>query len=56
MEIHDEPVNPVGENTELYPKDLLKGQKILIVMLWDCTLNPNESLFIHPRYISEPST
>ena len=46
--------NPTGKNTEIYVKDLLKGQKILIVMLWDYTLNEmNEENFIHPKYIKK---
>ena len=48
--------NPVGKNTEMYIKDLFNTQKILIVMLWDYTLNPDhEEHFVHPEYISKPS-
>ena len=34
--------NPTGEGKELLKKDALKGQKILVVMLWSKTLNPDE--------------
>ena len=48
--------NPVGKNTEMYVKNLFNSQKILIVMLWDYTLNPdNEEHFVHPEYITKPS-
>ncbi|KAK8891276.1 hypothetical protein M9Y10_028484 [Tritrichomonas musculus] len=47
--------NPVGVNTELYVKDILKSQKILIVMLWDNTMNKNESEFVNPKYIFQSS-
>lgn len=58
MEKHNGPELgiPVYSNAELYEKDLLKGQKILIVMLWDCMMNPNESIYIQPKYINEPAT
>ena len=47
--------NPVGLNKELYTEECLKGQKILIVMLWTCDLSENESEFIRPEYILIPN-
>jgi len=43
--------NPEGKNTEMYSKDLLKGQKILIVMLWNCEMSEMEQKCIHQKYI-----
>ena len=47
--------NPVGLNKELYEKDILQSQKILIVMLWTCDLSKTESEFIKPEYILKPN-
>ena len=44
--------NPEGKNTELYVENLFKGQKILIVMLWDYTLNmKNEERYVSSEFI-----
>ena len=47
--------NPKGEGKELLKKDQLKGHKILIVMLWSKTLNPDENQCIHKDYITKVS-
>ena len=47
----NELVNPKGLNTEMYVKDFLEGQKILIVMLYDCTINKEENPIITPEYL-----
>ena len=47
--------NPTGEGKELLKKDALKGQKILIVMLWSKTLNSDENECIHKDYLTKPS-
>ena len=47
--------NPTGEGKELLKKDYLKGHKILIVMLWSKTLNPDENQCIHKDYITKVS-
>ena len=47
--------NPIGEGKELLKKNELKGHKILIVMLWSKTLNPDENECIHKDYITEVS-
>ena len=43
--------NPSTGITEMYKKDLLKGQKILIVMCYTCELSSTESKKITPYYI-----
>ena len=52
-EINDELVFiEKGENLEIYSKNMLKTQKILIVMFWSFDLNrKNESPFVSPKYI-----
>ena len=47
--------NPTGEGKELLKKDALKGQKILIVMLWSKTLNPDENESVHKDYLTRVS-
>jgi hypothetical protein len=47
--------NPTGEGKELLKRNALKGQKILIVMLWSKTLNPDENRSIHKDYITKVS-
>ena len=47
--------NPTGEGKELLKKDALKGHKILVVMLWSKTLNPDENQCIHKDYITKVS-
>jgi len=51
-------INPEeGKNSAIYVKNLLKTQKILIVMLWDHTLDTDESPKLDPKYLftsSEP--
>ena len=47
--------NPTGEGKELLKKDALKGQKILVVMLWSKTLNTDENECIHKDYITKVS-
>ena len=47
--------NPAGEGKELLKKDALKGQKILIIMLWSKTLNPDENESVHKDYITRVS-
>ena len=45
-----------GEFLEIYSRNILKGQKILIVMLWSFDLNKkNESPYVSPKYITNPS-
>ena len=46
---------PVRVNN-MYSENLLKGQKILIVMLWTNELNTNEKDFVNEKYIFEPYT
>ena len=49
--------NEKGVNLEIYSKNILKTQKILIVMLWSYELNKKEeSPYIDPKYINEPNT
>ena len=52
---NNEFVNPEGGNDELgiYTRGILNSQKILIVMLWDCSLNDKESKFINTKFIKE---
>ena len=46
----------IGENLEIYSPNILKTQKILIVMLWSYDLNPKgESPYVEPKYINEKS-
>ena len=47
----NELVNPKGLDTEMFVKDFLEGQKILIVMLYDCTINNEEKPIIAPEYL-----
>jgi hypothetical protein len=47
--------NPKGEGKELLKKDALQGHKILLVMLWSKTLNPDENECIHKDYITKVS-
>ena len=47
--------NPKEEGKELLKKDALKGQKILIVMLWSKTLDQKENECIHKDYITKKS-
>jgi len=46
-------IKPINSNNEksLLKKDYLKGQKILIVMLYSKELNPEESEYIHKDYL-----
>ena len=45
-----------GKDLEIYSKNILKTQRILIVMLWSYELNEKgESPLIHPHYINVPS-
>ncbi len=44
-------INPSTGITEMYKKDLLKGQKILIVMCYTCELNEKENPRIKPYNI-----
>ena len=48
--------NPKEEGKELLKKDALKGQKILIVMLWSKTLDQKENECIHKDYITKKSS
>ena len=46
----------IGKNLEIYSPNILKTQKILIVMLWSYELNPKgESPYVEPKYINEKS-
>ena len=46
-----------GKNLEIYSKNILKTQKILMVMLWSFDLNKkNESPYVSPKYIDIPSS
>ena len=47
-------INPEGMNTEMYVQDILKGQKILIVMPYDCRANLKENPKVNPKYLLEP--
>lgn len=38
-------------NKQLLRKGVLKGQKILLVMLWDCTMSNSEDYKVDPDYI-----
>lgn len=42
-------------NKQLLRKGVLKGQKILLVMLWDCTMSNSENYKVDPDYILRPS-
>ena len=55
--IHNElPYVEKGENLEIYGKNILKSQKILIAMFWSFELNKkNESPYISPDYIIKSS-
>ena len=45
-----------GKDLEIYSKNILITQRILMVMLWSYELNKNgESPYVHPNYINEPS-
>lgn len=45
-----------GENLEIYSKNILKTQKILIAMFWSYDLNQKgESPSVSPNYINTPS-
>ena len=45
-----------GKDLEIYSKNILITQKILMVMLWSYDLNRNgESPYVHPKYINEVS-
>ncbi|KAK8898415.1 hypothetical protein M9Y10_000702 [Tritrichomonas musculus] len=50
---NNEFINPEGLNTEMYISDILKGQKILIVMLYSYLVNLAESHLISPEYLSK---
>jgi hypothetical protein len=46
----------IGKDLEIYQKNILKSQKILMVMLWSYDLNKRgESPYVSPKYINEPS-
>ena len=46
----------VGKDLEIYGKNMLITQKILMVMLWSYDLNKlGESPYVHPKYINEVS-
>ena len=47
--------NPTGEGKELLKKDSLKGQKILVVMLWSKTMNKEENECVHKDYLTTVS-
>ena len=42
-------------NKQLLRRGVLKGQKILLVMLWDCTMSKVENFKVDPEYILSPS-
>ena len=45
-----------GEDLEIYKKNILKGQKILMVMFWSFDLNKKkESPYVSPEFIDTPS-
>ena len=52
--INIEEKDSLNEGKELLKKDYLKGQKILIVMLYSKTLNPEENEYIHKDYLLKP--
>ena len=46
-----------GRNLEIYSRNILKTQKILMVMLWSFDLNKkNESPYVSPKYINTSSS
>ena len=46
-----------GENLEIYGKNILYSQKILMVMFWSFDLNKkNESPYVSPKYINKATT
>ena len=61
VKVHDKVKSTVtvidkGYNLEIYSENLLKTQKILIVMLWSYELNKKEeSSYIDPKYIDKDS-
>ena len=44
--------NPTGKNTEMYVANCFTGQKILILMLYNCDFNLQESLKVNKKYLS----
>ena len=51
IKIKDDDLNTSTEGKEVLAKDTLKGQKILIVMLYSRNLNPEENPYIHKDYL-----
>ena len=49
------PINPKGDKIGLLKENSLSGQKILIVMLWSCSLSEQENKLVDPKYIEKPS-
>lgn len=49
-------INPDGANLEMYQRNCLEGQKILIVMLYDNTLNIAENQYVTKRYLTQPQS
>lgn len=46
--------NPAGDNSQMFVENLLKGQKILVLMLYNCTFNIKESEKILKDYLFTP--
>ena len=47
------PINPEGDKIGLLKENSLAGQKILIVMLWSCSLSEVENPLLDPKYINQ---
>ena len=47
------PINPKGDKIGLLQENSLKGQEILIVMLWSCSLSQTENTLLDPKYINQ---
>ena len=48
--------NPEGDKIGLLKQNSLSGQKILIVMLWSCSLSDKENELLDPKYIEQTNS
>ena len=53
-EINIKEMEKLNNYIPILKKNVLKGQKILIVMLWSYEIFENENKAIHPKYIKKP--
>ena len=53
-EINIKEMEKLNKYDPILKKNVLKGQKILIVMLWSYEMFENENKAIHPKYIKKP--